>query len=83
MYKMRFKPFFQPRMDNLVGRTQNLLIDGSQIGSGILEVTITQASRLPVINKDAKLYCTISVGMENLVYFVVIVVLGNPVLWIL
>ncbi|CAG5136476.1 unnamed protein product, partial [Candidula unifasciata] len=61
MYKMRYKPFFQPRPDPGLAMDTRIHIDGAELGCGILEVTVVEANRLPVVVKGAKVYCTVSV----------------------
>ncbi|XP_012946904.1 PDZ domain-containing protein 8 [Aplysia californica] len=61
MYKMRFKPFFLPRPEGGRPGRCKVQVDGTEVGRGVLEVTVVSASRLPIVMKGAQMYCTLSV----------------------
>ncbi|XP_050415383.1 PDZ domain-containing protein 8 [Patella vulgata] len=59
-YKMRFKPFFfQPEPEKPL---RDLTVNGHNIITGKLEVTVVECSRLLKTPKDSFLYCSLSIG---------------------
>ncbi|XP_055895570.1 PDZ domain-containing protein 8-like [Biomphalaria glabrata] len=64
MYKMRFKPFFPPSIDLAKESVQRLQLHGTDIGCGILEVTVVECTRLSFLARNSRLYCVLSVDKK-------------------